>query len=105
MASETCPLMSMIASFDFPASAILADVVAKVMEPALDARSRAHRVPGRPQAGNASLGGSPGMAIPTQDAWRRLTEGVECRKDEDVIDEAPVAYKSIDTVMAGLVQA
>jgi tRNA-splicing ligase RtcB (3'-phosphate/5'-hydroxy nucleic acid ligase) len=28
------------------------------------------------------------------------TEGVECRKDEDVIDEIPMAYKSIDAVMA-----
>jgi tRNA-splicing ligase RtcB len=30
----------------------------------------------------------------------RMTEGVECRKDEDVIDETPAAYKSIDAVMA-----
>ena len=28
------------------------------------------------------------------------TEGVECRKDADVIDETPVAYKDIDAVMA-----
>ncbi len=28
------------------------------------------------------------------------TEGVECRKDEDVIDETPRAYKDIDAVMA-----
>jgi tRNA-splicing ligase RtcB len=28
------------------------------------------------------------------------TEGVECRKDADVIDEIPGAYKSIDVVMA-----
>ncbi|MDQ0470802.1 RtcB family protein [Labrys wisconsinensis] len=28
------------------------------------------------------------------------TEGVECRKDEDVIDETPKAYKDIDAVMA-----
>ena len=27
------------------------------------------------------------------------TEGVECRKDADVIDEIPAAYKDIDTVM------
>jgi len=27
------------------------------------------------------------------------TQGVECRKDEDVIDETPAAYKSIDAVM------
>ena len=30
----------------------------------------------------------------------RMTEGVECRKDEEVIDETPAAYKSIDQVMA-----
>ena len=30
----------------------------------------------------------------------RMTEGVECRKDKDVIDETPAAYKPIDAVMA-----
>ena len=30
---------------------------------------------------------------------RRATEGVECRKDKDVIDETPGAYKDIDKVM------
>ena len=30
----------------------------------------------------------------------RATEGVECRKDEGVIDETPGAYKPIDAVMA-----
>jgi tRNA-splicing ligase RtcB len=30
----------------------------------------------------------------------RATEGVECRKDKDVIDEIPMAYKPIDAVMA-----
>jgi tRNA-splicing ligase RtcB len=29
----------------------------------------------------------------------RATEGVECRKDADVIDETPMAYKDIDAVM------
>ena len=28
------------------------------------------------------------------------TEGVECRKDDAVLDELPSAYKSIDEVMA-----
>ena len=28
------------------------------------------------------------------------TEGVECRKDADVLDETPAAYKDIDDVMA-----
>jgi tRNA-splicing ligase RtcB (3'-phosphate/5'-hydroxy nucleic acid ligase) len=30
----------------------------------------------------------------------RMTEGVECRKDKDVVDETPAAYKDIDAVMA-----
>jgi len=29
----------------------------------------------------------------------RMTEGIECRKDADVIDETPGAYKPIDAVM------
>ncbi|MEZ4315945.1 MAG: RtcB family protein [Myxococcota bacterium] len=31
---------------------------------------------------------------------RRMTQGVECRKDADVIDETPAAYKPIEAVMA-----
>jgi len=30
----------------------------------------------------------------------RATQGVECRKDADMIDETPMAYKDIDAVMA-----
>lgn len=30
----------------------------------------------------------------------KATEGIECRKDRDVIDETPMAYKDIDDVMA-----
>jgi len=30
----------------------------------------------------------------------RATEGIECRKDEGVLDETPMAYKPIDKVMA-----
>ncbi|MDH0777357.1 RtcB family protein [Delftia tsuruhatensis] len=30
----------------------------------------------------------------------KATEGVECRKDADVVDEIPMAYKDIDAVMA-----
>jgi tRNA-splicing ligase RtcB (3'-phosphate/5'-hydroxy nucleic acid ligase) len=30
----------------------------------------------------------------------KATEGVECRKDADVVDETPMAYKEIDAVMA-----
>jgi tRNA-splicing ligase RtcB len=36
----------------------------------------------------------------TVDDQIRATEGVECRKDQNVIDEIPMAYKDIDAVMA-----
>jgi tRNA-splicing ligase RtcB len=36
----------------------------------------------------------------TLDDHRKATAGVECRKDKDVIDETPMAYKDIDAVMA-----
>ena len=36
----------------------------------------------------------------TVDDHKRMTEGVECRKDAEVIDETPAAYKSIEAVMA-----
>ena len=35
----------------------------------------------------------------TVEDHRRMTEGIECRKDPDVIDETPAAYKDIDAVM------
>jgi tRNA-splicing ligase RtcB len=36
----------------------------------------------------------------TVEDHRKATEGVECRKDPEVIDETPGAYKPIDAVMA-----
>lgn len=36
----------------------------------------------------------------TLDDHIRDTAGVECRRDADVIDETPKAYKDIDAVMA-----
>jgi tRNA-splicing ligase RtcB len=36
----------------------------------------------------------------TLDEHVKATEGVECRKDEGMIDESPAAYKDIDLVMA-----
>lgn len=36
----------------------------------------------------------------TIDDHAQATQGVECRKDADVIDETPMAYKDIDDVMA-----
>jgi len=49
-----------------------------------------------------------GRAMSRTEAKRRFTledhakatHGVECRKDADVIDETPMAYKDIDAVMA-----
>lgn len=49
-----------------------------------------------------------GRAMSRTEARRRFTledhakatKGVECRKDSDVIDETPMAYKDIDAVMA-----
>jgi tRNA-splicing ligase RtcB len=35
----------------------------------------------------------------TVEEFAKQTEGVECRKDEGVLDEAPGAYKDIDAVM------
>ena len=35
----------------------------------------------------------------TVDDQARATAHVECRKDADVIDEIPMAYKDIDAVM------
>jgi len=35
----------------------------------------------------------------TLDDHKAATAGIECRKDEDVIDETPMAYKPIDDVM------
>jgi tRNA-splicing ligase RtcB len=35
----------------------------------------------------------------TVEDHKRMTQGIECRKDADVIDETPAAYKPIDAVM------
>ena len=35
----------------------------------------------------------------TVEDHKKATEGVECRKDKDVVDETPMAYKDIDAVM------
>ena len=35
----------------------------------------------------------------TIDDHVKATAGVECRKDHDVLDETPAAYKPIDAVM------
>jgi tRNA-splicing ligase RtcB len=61
---------------------------------------------GNPESFNSCSHGA-GRAMSRTEAKRRFslqdhvaaTAGVECRKDADVIDETPAAYKSIDQVM------
>jgi len=73
----------------------------------MGARSYIVRGKGNPESFNSCSHGA-GRAMSRNEARRRftvddhirMTEGVECRKDRDVIDETPAAYKPIDAVMA-----
>lgn len=73
----------------------------------MGARSFIVRGKGNPESFHSCSHGA-GRAMSRAEAKRRFTvadhvaatEGVECRKDADVIDETPGAYKSIDAVMA-----
>jgi tRNA-splicing ligase RtcB (3'-phosphate/5'-hydroxy nucleic acid ligase) len=54
-----------------------------------------------------TIDGSPGegggqilRTSPVFSDYAKATASVECRKDSDVIDETPMAYKDIDAVMA-----
>ncbi len=72
----------------------------------MGARSYIVRGLGNPESFNSCSHGA-GRAMSRSAAKRRFTtadhakatEGIECRKDEDVIDETPMAYKSIEDVM------
>ncbi len=72
----------------------------------MGARSYIVRGLGNPESFNSCSHGA-GRAMSRNEAKRRFTtadhakatEGVECRKDEDVIDETPAAYKDIEAVM------
>ena len=72
----------------------------------MGARSYIVRGKGNPDAFESCSHGA-GRAMSRGEAKRRFTladhraatEGVECRKDKDVIDETPAAYKDIDAVM------
>lgn len=72
----------------------------------MGARSYVVRGKGNPQSFMSCSHGA-GRSLSRTEAKRRFsvadhikaTEGVECRKDKDVIDETPAAYKSIDAVM------
>lgn len=72
----------------------------------MGARSYIVRGKGNPESFSSCSHGA-GRAMSRTEAKRRYsvadhiaaTVGVECRKDADVIDETPMAYKSIDAVM------
>ena len=73
----------------------------------MGARSYVVRGKGQPESFDSCSHGA-GRVFSRGEAKRRFTladhraatEGVECRKDKDVIDETPAAYKDIDAVMA-----
>jgi tRNA-splicing ligase RtcB len=73
----------------------------------MGAKSFIVRGKGNPESFNSCSHGA-GRVMSRTEAKRRFTlrdhaaatEGVECRKDEGVIDEIPMAYKDIDAVMA-----
>ena len=72
----------------------------------MGARSYIVRGKGNPESFHSCSHGA-GRVMSRGEAKRRFTladqraatEGVECRKDKDVIDEIPMAYKDIDAVM------
>ena len=73
----------------------------------MGARSYIVRGKGNPESFHSCSHGAGRMMSRTEARKRftledhvRATEGVECRKDADVIDETPAAYKPIDDVMA-----
>ena len=73
----------------------------------MGARSYIVRGKGNPESFTSCSHGA-GRTMSRNEAKRRFTladhraatEGVECRKDADVIDETPAAYKDIDAVIA-----
>jgi tRNA-splicing ligase RtcB len=72
----------------------------------MGARSYIVRGLGNPESFDSCSHGA-GRVMSRTEAKRRFkvedhvaaTEGVECRKDADVIDETPGAYKAIEAVM------
>jgi tRNA-splicing ligase RtcB len=73
----------------------------------MGARSYIVRGKGNPESFSSCSHGA-GRAMSRNEAKRRFsleehaaaTAGIECRKDADVLDETPMAYKPIDKVMA-----
>ena len=78
-----------------------------IMRGSMGARSYIVRGKGNPESFHSCSHGA-GRAMSRNEAKKRftvddhirMTEGVECRKDKDVIDETPAAYKPIEAVMA-----
>jgi tRNA-splicing ligase RtcB (3'-phosphate/5'-hydroxy nucleic acid ligase) len=72
----------------------------------MGARSYIVRGKGNPESFCSCSHGA-GRVLSRTEAKRRFsvddhykaTEGIECRKDEGVLDETPAAYKDIDAVM------
>lgn len=73
----------------------------------MGAKSFIVRGKGNPESFESCSHGA-GRAMSRTEAKRRFsvedhieaTKGIECRKDKDVVDETPAAYKDIDAVMA-----
>jgi tRNA-splicing ligase RtcB len=73
----------------------------------MGAKSYIVRGKGNPESFHSCSHGA-GRVMSRGEAFKRITleehakatEGVECRKDKEVIDESPAAYKNIDSVMA-----
>jgi tRNA-splicing ligase RtcB len=73
----------------------------------MGARSFIVRGKGNPESFNSCSHGA-GRSMSRTEAKKRFTvadhtqatAGIECRKDEEVVDETPMAYKPIDDVMA-----
>ncbi len=73
----------------------------------MGAKSFIVRGKGNPESFHSCSHGA-GRAMSRNEAKRRFTvedhvratAGIECRKDAEVIDETPAAYKSIEAVMA-----
>ena len=78
-----------------------------IIPASMEARSYIVRGKGNPESFMSCSHGA-GRAMSRAEAKRRftiedhkrMTEGVECRKDAEVIDETPAAYKPIEAVMA-----
>ena len=102
--------MSVLVEFHNTGDAAIRSEVQAIVEHVLSDRPGEWRVSivgSRGKEDFMSCSHGAGRAMSRAEAKRRFTledhakatAGVECRKDADVIDETPMAYKSIDAVM------